>query len=252
MVVANMMPGPSFRRRKPLAACLLLAAALLITAAMAFHDWWDALPAGRAATYVGRAVCAECHRKETDLWAGSDHDLAMDHATPDTVLGDFGDARFTHVAFDDLVKLSDEHLGELVRSVPPGPWSIALSGAGESLQRRVLALMDEETRRRVVEQTARLGPIRPCDATDAHQEIGEAARRLGRQGRIAVDFAVTSRMERQGDRFYVTTDNRHGRPERFQVKYVFGVRPLQQYLAEFPDGRIQCLPIAWDTERKRW
>ena len=77
-----MMPGPSFRRRKPLAACLLLAAALLITAAMAFHDWWDALPAGRAATYVGRAVCAECHRKETDLWAGSDHDLAMDHATP--------------------------------------------------------------------------------------------------------------------------------------------------------------------------
>ena len=49
----------------------------------------------------------------------------------------------------------------------------------------------------VVERMARLGPMRPCDATDAHQEIGDAARRLGRQGRIAVDFAVTSRMSRR-------------------------------------------------------
>ncbi len=248
-----MMPRPNFRSRPLLAACLTLAAAaLLITAAAAFHEWWDAMPTGRAATYVGREVCAECHRKETDLWVGSDHDLAMDHATPDTVLGDFNDAQFTHVAFDDLVKLNDEHLGELVRAVPPGPWSIALSGAGESLKRRVLALMADETRRSVVERMARLGPVRPCDATDAHQEIGDAARRLGRQGRIAVDFAVTSRMSRQGDRFYVTTDNRQGRAETFHVKYVFGVRPLQQYLVEFPDGRIQCLPLAWDTERKQW
>ncbi len=59
-------------------------------------------------------------------------------------------------------------------------------------------------------------------------------------------------MSREGDRFYVTTDNRQGQQEKFHVKYVFGVRPLQQYLVEFPDGRIQCPPLAWDTERKRW
>jgi predicted CXXCH cytochrome family protein len=63
---------------------------------------------------------------------------------------------------------------------------------------------------------------------------------------------VTSRLFRRGDQFFVTTDNREGKLETFAVKYTFGVRPLQQYLVEFPDGRIQCLPIAWDTEGKRW
>ena len=31
------------------------------------------------------------------------------------------------------------------------------------------------------------------------------------------------------------------------MKYTFGVYPLQQYLIEFPDGRIQALSIAWDS-----
>ena len=30
-------------------------------------------------------------------------------------------------------------------------------------------------------------------------------------------------------------------------RYTFGVTPLQQYLIEFPDGRLQALSIAWDT-----
>ena len=59
-------------------------------------------------------------------------------------------------------------------------------------------------------------------------------------------------MTREGDQFFITTDNKLGEMEKFPVKYVFGVRPLQQYLVEFPDGRIQCLPITWDTERQQW
>ena len=27
---------------------------------------------------------------------------------------------------------------------------------------------------------------------------------------------------------------------------------LQQYLVPFEGGKLQCLPIAWDTEKKRW
>ena len=65
-------------------------------------------------------------------------------------------------------------------------------------------------------------------------------------------FDVTSKFFRKDGGFYVTTDNRDGEMETFQVKYVFGVRPLQQYLVEFPDGRVQCLPLAWDTEKKEW
>ncbi len=48
------------------------------------------------ATFVGRSSCAECHATEHDAWTGSHHDLAMQHARPETVLGDFGDATFSH------------------------------------------------------------------------------------------------------------------------------------------------------------
>lgn len=36
-------------------------------------------------------------------------------------------------------------------------------------------------------------------------------------------------------------------PMDHRVAYVFGVFPLQQYLVEFPGGRLQVLPIAWDA-----
>lgn len=45
--------------------------------------------------------------------------------------------------------------------------------------------------------------------------------------------------------------NRSDKPE-YQVKYVLGFYPLQQYLVEFPNGGIQCLPYAWDVDGKRW
>ncbi|MGZ9106705.1 MAG: tetratricopeptide repeat protein, partial [Rhodoplanes sp.] len=34
------------------------------------------------------------------------------------------------------------------------------------------------------------------------------------------------------------------------IKYTFGLDPLQQYLVEFPDGRLQALSIAWDSRPK--
>ncbi|MFH1264437.1 MAG: multiheme c-type cytochrome, partial [Planctomycetota bacterium] len=126
-------------------------------------DWWTCLPEGEAesATYVGREVCGRCHEKELREWTGSDHDLAMDHATSETVLGNFDDQEFTH-------------------------------------------------------------------------------------------FAVTSKMFRRDGEFFITTDGGDGQMQTFPIKYTFGFRPLQQYLVEFPDGRVQCLPITWDTENERW
>jgi tetratricopeptide (TPR) repeat protein len=48
-----------------------------------------------AATFVGREVCRPCHETAFSNWQGSDHDLAMDVATEDTVLGGFDSATFT-------------------------------------------------------------------------------------------------------------------------------------------------------------
>jgi tetratricopeptide (TPR) repeat protein len=61
------------------------------------------------------------------------------------------------------------------------------------------------------------------------------------------NFGVTSTFFRQGETFFVRTDNAEGELQDFPVKYVFGVEPLQQYLVEFPGGRLQALSIAWDS-----
>ncbi len=119
-----------------------------------------AKPTGQAA-YVGRDTCKDCHTVAFEAWTGSHHDLAMDHATDATVLGDFNDATF-------------EHMG------------------------------------------------------------------------------VTSRFFKRDGKFFVHTEGPGGVMQDFEIAYVFGVTPLQQYLIPFPGGRLQSLTIAWDTIRKRW
>jgi tetratricopeptide (TPR) repeat protein len=110
----------------------------------------------QTAEYIGRESCKECHEKEYNLFQGSDHDMAMDVASAETVLGNFNDVTFTH-------------------------------------------------------------------------------------------FGITSRFFMSDDKYMVNTEGPEGVMTDFEVSYVFGVRPLQQYLIEFPGGRYQCLPICWDT-----
>ncbi|MGO9830648.1 MAG: multiheme c-type cytochrome, partial [Myxococcaceae bacterium] len=47
--------------------------------------------------------------------------------------------------------------------------------------------------------------------------------------------------------FAVRTDGPDGKVAEFPVRFTFGIEPLQQYLVEFPRGRLQSLGIAWDT-----
>ena len=112
-------------------------------------------------TFVGKESCIECHKVQYELWIGSDHDLAMDHASDSTVLGDFNNA-------------------ELVA-----------------------------------------------------------------QGH-------THKFYKKEDKFFVFTDGADGKMQEFEVKYTFGYHPLQQYLVEFPGGRLQTLPLTWDTVSKSW
>lgn len=106
--------------------------------------------------YVGGSTCGQCHKEQVAAWQGSHHDLAMQKASNDTVLGDFNNAAFTY-------------------------------------------------------------------------------------------FATTSRFFKKDDRFYVNTENADGELADFEIKYTFGVDPLQQYLIEFEGGRLQALSIVWDT-----
>jgi len=58
---------------------------------------------------------------------------------------------------------------------------------------------------------------------------------------------VTSTFFRRDGRYFVRTDDAAGELADFAVSYTFGVTPLQQYLVEFPGGRLQALPLAWDS-----
>lgn len=60
------------------------------------------------------------------------------------------------------------------------------------------------------------------------------------------------RMFRKDGKFYINTRGPGGEFSDFQITHTFGYTPLQQYLVPFEGGRMQCLPIAWDTEKKKW
>ena len=106
--------------------------------------------------FVGVTTCLDCHTEQTSRWRTSHHALAMQTATPETVLGDFADSSFVH-------------------------------------------------------------------------------------------NGIRSRFFSQNSEFYVETDGKDGKLTVFPVRYTFGVTPLQQYLLELPDGKLQALSVAWDS-----
>ncbi len=134
---------PRRGRARALAALALLSSVL-------------ASAAGEETAYVGSQACQGCHAAEHAAWASSQHARAMQHATPQTVLGDFSGVSHTH-------------------------------------------------------------------------------------------DGVTSRFFTRAGRYFARTDGPDGRLADFEVKYTFGVEPLQQYLVELPGGRLQALSIGWDT-----
>lgn len=159
--------SPVSRRRWIAAGALALAA---IAAATIGADWYYGIPEGAESQFVGRQSCITCHQDQHEQWQGSHHDLAMDRATEETVLGDFNDAELTH-------------------------------------------------------------------------------------------HGITSRMFRRDEKFFIATEGPSGEIAEFEVKYVLGVDPLQQYMVEFdrpadmPEhevARLQVLRVSWDTHKNRW
>ncbi len=108
-------------------------------------------------TFVGGQNCKECHEVEYSEWLGSHHDMAMDVANEQTVLGDFNDSTFEN-------------------------------------------------------------------------------------------YGTTWRFYRRDGRFYVHTDDQAGQPREYEVLYVFGFDPLQQYIVETQPGVLQMLPTAWGAD----
>ncbi|AZQ64445.1 tetratricopeptide repeat protein [Flammeovirga pectinis] len=67
-----------------------------------------------------------------------------------------------------------------------------------------------------------------------------------------VENNVKSRFFKKGDKFFVNTQGPDGKNHDFEIKYTFGVKPLQNYMVEMERGKIQLIRETWDTEKKRW
>ncbi len=113
------------------------------------------------ATMVDEQQCQGCHSEQVKDWQGSHHQLAMQEANAETMLGDFNNVTF---------KAENE----------------------------------------------------------------------------------TTRFSRKDGGFWVNTPGIDGKNTDFKVAYTFGIAPLQQYLIEVGEGRLQALGVAWDTEKHRW
>lgn len=100
-----------------------------------------------------------------------------------------------------------------------------------------------------------------CHASQHAAWVGsqhDHAMRIAAGGTVLGDFGgakfsaagITSTFFRRDGRHFVNTEGVDGRPADFEIKYTFGVAPLQQYLIEAPGGRLQALGIAWDSRAK--
>ena len=59
-----------------------------------------------------------------------------------------------------------------------------------------------------------------------------------------------NRFFRKGGEFWVNIEGLDGQFKDYKISYTFAFEPLQQYMVEFEDGRVQLIPFAWDSREK--
>ena len=93
---------------------------------------------------------------------------------------------------------------------------------------------------------------------DLAMQVADSKSVLGNFNNATFSYAgVKSRFFTRDGKYFVSTDGPTGAVADFEIKYTFGVRPLQQYLIELPGGRLQAFGIAWDAREatrggQRW
>ena len=74
---------------------------------------------------------------------------------------------------------------------------------------------------------------------------------LGDFDDVSVDHkGKQNRFFRKGAEYWVNTEGPDGQFHDYKISYTFAFEPLQQYMVEFDDGRVQLIPFAWDSRTK--
>ena len=88
---------------------------------------------------------------------------------------------------------------------------------------------------------------------DLSMDVADETTVLGNFNNVVFEHnGIASRFYKKSNKFYVNTQGPDGSMADFEITHTFGAYPLQQYLVPFPGGRLQCLTIAWDVDKKKW
>lgn len=91
--------------------------------------------------------------------------------------------------FDDLVKLDDRAIQEILREVDVKVLAKALRGANEEVQQKIFGNMSQRAAEVLREDMEALGPTRLSEVEEAQMEVIKVVLRLRDEGRIVVSIA---------------------------------------------------------------
>jgi len=88
--------------------------------------------------------------------------------------------------FDDLKKVDDRGMQELLRQVPADKLLIALKGADEDLKGKIFKNMSQRAAEMMKDDLEAKGPVKLSEVEAAQKEIIQAARKLADAGSISL------------------------------------------------------------------
>lgn len=96
--------------------------------------------------------------------------------------------------FDDLRRLSSEHMQVLLRAVEKDKLPLALKGASEPLRQLFFSNLSERAGRMLRDDIESLGPVKLRDVDEAQSTILNTAKELSAQGSIDINDRATDEM----------------------------------------------------------
>ncbi len=87
--------------------------------------------------------------------------------------------------FDDISKLGDRDIQNLLKNVESSQWAMALKGASEELKEKILNNMSKRASELLIEEMDYLGPVKLSTVESTQQQIVDIVRRLEDAGEIS-------------------------------------------------------------------
>jgi flagellar motor switch protein FliG len=88
--------------------------------------------------------------------------------------------------FDDLIKVDDRGIQELIKGVSNDKWKVALKTASEAVRELVFKNMSERAAKMLREDMEAMSAVKLADVESVQFEVVQIARKLEEEGKIII------------------------------------------------------------------